>query len=47
MRRKIAELRLALERGFDEHHALMLRLHLTHIDQLPPPSTGSMRRSTR
>jgi transposase len=34
MRPKIAELRLALEGGFDDHHALMLRLHLEHVDQL-------------
>ena len=34
MRRKIAELRLALEGGFDDHHALMLGLHLEHVDQL-------------
>jgi len=34
MRPKIADLRLALEGGFDEHHALMLRLHLDHVDEL-------------
>lgn len=34
MRRKIADLRLALEGGFDDHHALMLRLHLHHVDEL-------------
>ncbi len=34
MRPKIADLRLALEGGFDSHHALMLRLHLEHVDQL-------------
>jgi transposase len=34
MRPKIPELRLALEGGFDPHHALMLRLHLDHVDQL-------------
>ena len=34
MRPKIAELRLALDGRFDDHHALMLRLHLRHIDQL-------------
>jgi len=34
MRRKIAELRLALEGGFSDHHALMLALHLEHVDQL-------------
>ncbi len=34
MRPKIGDLRLALEGGFDDHHALMLRLHLHHVDQL-------------
>ena len=34
MRPKIAELQLALEGGFNDHHALMLSLHLGHIDQL-------------
>jgi transposase len=34
MRPKIAELRLALEGRFDAHHALMLSMHLGHIDQL-------------
>ncbi len=34
MRPKIGDLRLALEGGFDDHHALMLRLHLQHVDQL-------------
>ena len=34
MRPKIAELRLALEGRFDDHHALMLSMHLGHIDQL-------------
>ena len=34
MRPKIAELRLALEGRFGDHHALMLSLHLGHIDQL-------------
>ena len=34
MRPKIPELRLALEGRFGPHHALMLRLHLEHIDQL-------------
>jgi len=34
MRRKIADLRLALEGGFDDPHALMLRLHLHHVDEL-------------
>ena len=34
MRPKIAELRLALEGRFDGHHALMLRMHLDHIDHL-------------
>jgi transposase len=34
MRPKIAELKLALEGRFDDHHALMLSFHLGHIDQL-------------
>jgi transposase len=40
MRPKIAELRLALEGGFDDHHALMLRLHLHHVDQLTVAING-------
>jgi len=34
LRSKIPQLRLALEGRFDAHHALMLRMHLEHIDQL-------------
>jgi transposase len=34
MRPKIPELRLALEGGFSEHHALLLRTLLDHIDHL-------------
>ena len=34
LRPKIAELRLALEGRFDEHHALMCGMHLAHIDHL-------------
>src|SRR5579884_884665 len=34
MRPKIPDLRLALEGGFGEHHALLLRTHLDHIDHL-------------
>jgi transposase len=34
MRPKIPDLRLALEGGFAEHHALLLRTHLSHIDHL-------------
>jgi transposase len=34
MRAKIADLQQALEGRFDDHHALMCRLHLTHLDQL-------------
>lgn len=34
MRSKIPDLQQALEGRFDEHHALMGRLHLTHLDQL-------------
>lgn len=34
MRPRIPELRMALLGRFDEHHALMIRMHLTHIDHL-------------
>ena len=34
MRPKIPQLRRALEGRFDTHHALMLRMHLDHVDQL-------------
>ena len=34
LRRKIGDLRLALEGRFGRHHALMLRMHLDHIDHL-------------
>ena len=34
MRRKIPDLSMALEGRFADHHALMCRLHLDHIDQL-------------
>jgi transposase len=34
LRRKIGELRLALEGRFGGHHALMLRMHLDHVDHL-------------
>jgi hypothetical protein len=34
MRVKIPDLRMALEGRFDDHHALMCRLRLDHIDQL-------------
>jgi transposase len=34
MRAKIPDLRRALEGRFDEHHALMCRLHLDHLDHL-------------
>src|SRR6202008_3210390 len=34
MRRKIPDLSMALEGRFDDHHALMCRLHLDHIDHL-------------
>jgi len=33
-RARIPELRLALEGGFDEHHAFMLRTHLDTVDHL-------------
>ena len=34
MRPKIPELRLALEGRFSQHHALMLEMHLAHVDHL-------------
>ena len=34
MRRKIPELSLALAARFNDHHALMCRLHLDHVDHL-------------
>lgn len=34
MRPKIGDLRLALEGGFEEHHAMLLRMHLEHVDSL-------------
>ena len=34
LRPKIPQLRQALEGRFDAHHALMLRMHLDHVDQL-------------
>lgn len=34
MRKKIPELRRALVGRFDDHHALLLRMHLDHVDQL-------------
>jgi transposase len=34
MRKKIPELRRALVGRFDAHHALLLRMHLDHVDQL-------------
>ncbi len=34
MRPKIPELRQALVGRFNEHHALMIRMHLAHVDQL-------------
>ena len=34
MRPKMAELQLALEGGFTDHHAVMLTMHLGHIDHL-------------
>lgn len=34
MRAKIGDLAAAVEGRFDEHHALMCRLHLQHLDQL-------------
>ena len=34
MRSKIADLSMALEGRFSDHHALMCRLHLDHLDHL-------------
>jgi transposase len=34
MRRKIPELSMALEGRFEEHHAMLCRLHLDHLDHL-------------
>jgi transposase len=34
MRAKLADLAAAVEGRFDDHHALMCRLHLEHLDQL-------------
>ena len=34
MRKKIPDLSMALEGRFGDHHALMCRLHLDHIDHL-------------
>lgn len=34
MRPKMADLRQALEGRFGDHHALLLRMHLDHVDQL-------------
>ena len=36
MRAKIPDLAMALEGRFGDHHALMCRLHLDHIDHLEP-----------
>lgn len=40
MRPRIPDLRLALEGGFGDHHALLLRLHLNHVDQLTAAVDG-------
>ncbi len=40
MRPKIPELRLALDGRFDDHHRLMLSMHLEHIDHLIAMITG-------
>jgi transposase len=39
MRPKIPELRRALVGRFDDHHALLLRMHLDHVDQLSAMET--------
>ena len=41
MRPKIPQLQLALESRFDDHNALMVPMHFTHIDHLVHPSIGS------
>jgi transposase len=40
MKAKVPELRLALEGGFNEHHSLMLRMHLAHVDHLTAAVAG-------
>jgi transposase len=40
MRAKIADLSMALEGRFGDHHALMCRLHLDHIDHLEAMTTA-------
>lgn len=40
MRAKIPELRLALDGRFDDHHRLMLSMHLEHIDHLSAMVAG-------
>jgi transposase len=40
MRAKIPDLSMALEGRFGEHHALMCRLHLDHIDHLEAMTTA-------
>ena len=40
MRPKIPELRLALEGRFSAHHALMIRMHLAHVDHLSAAIDG-------
>ena len=44
MRPKIPQLRRALEGRFDTHHALMLRMHLDHVDQLSASDRAPRRR---
>ena len=47
MRSKIADLEMALEGRFSDHHALMCRLHLDHIGHLEARSPGWTPRSRR
>ncbi len=47
MRVKIPDLQMALEGRFDDHHALMCRLHLDHIGHLDAMIAKRTRRSRR
>ena len=47
MRSKIADLSMALEGRFGDHHAMLCRLHLDHLDHLTACSRSWTRRSRR
>jgi transposase len=47
MRPKIPELRRALQGRFGSHHALLLQVHLDHIDHLSSPLSAWMPRCRR